>query len=94
MTKKKPGAPRGRPPVPIERDPEATTRVNHEGRLPRFPDIGSRLELHFCRLGAAFFRASCHRELIKRGIAGMLIIKASVVASAADAFGELYWLPD
>jgi hypothetical protein len=32
--------------------------------------------------GDAFFRASCHRELIKRGIAGMLIIKASVVGSA------------
>ena len=32
--------------------------------------------------GNAFFHASCHRELIKRGIAGMLIIKALVVGSA------------
>ena len=30
----------------------------------------------------AFFRIPCHRELIKRGIAGMLIIKALVVGSA------------
>ena len=33
-------------------------------------------------MGNAFFHASCHRELIKRGIAGMLIIKALVVGSA------------
>ena len=32
--------------------------------------------------GIAFFRALVHRELIKRGIAGMLIIKALVVGSA------------
>ena len=30
----------------------------------------------------AFFHASCHCELIKRGIGGMLIIKALVVGSA------------
>jgi hypothetical protein len=33
-------------------------------------------------MGECLFHASCHRELIKRGIAGMLIIKALVVGSA------------
>jgi hypothetical protein len=46
----------------------------------RLPSV-DRLTIFF-GMGDAFFRASCHRELIKRGIAGMLIIKASVVGSA------------
>ena len=47
----------------------------------RPPSVGPSSNL-LCAWGNAFFHASCHRELIKRGIAGMLIIKVLVVGSA------------
>ena len=72
---------------------ERNYRENLLGTPFRLPSV----DRHpiFCGHGGnAFFDASCHRELIKKGDCGHAHHQSLGRGVSADAFGELYWLPD